>query len=307
MSYRMSAINALFFRELKSVLRIKSLWLVPIPILWLALTRVASPPDEYSVSVLGSDYVLASLQNPLIFVVPIAAVFLGYRAVVGELESGSLKLTVATPIDRRSIVPVKIGARALALSIPVLGSILVTWLVGGQYLGYSSPVTVGLFALVTVLYVLVNVSVAVGVSAMVATGARAVTSLFGYLVVMIAFWAFSIAPGLLRATTGSGPNGLTAPHSELAFFLRRLSPRESYIVLLNWVLGVGNTDELAYHYIRQTQDGVNMLTYNVDDTFESTHSILLSEWFPLVLSIAWIGLFLTLGMARLNNRDIGYQ
>jgi len=70
-----------------------------------------------------------SLSSSMSFIVPILGIALGYAAISGERESGSLKLMLARPIHREDIITGKTLAAIAAAAIAMFSSTLIA--VGG--------------------------------------------------------------------------------------------------------------------------------------------------------------------------------
>jgi len=254
--------------------------------------------------VMGANYVFATLQNPLVFFGALAGIFVGFRAFVGEYESNTIQLTAAAPITRTEIFLGKVLGRTAGLAVPVTLAILVSWAVGAYYVGIASPVTLVLFTALSLLYVLINVLVAVSFSSVFATSARAGGAAFLYFFVGIALWAHELVPVITGYLASAVADPEAAPIEAVHFLLRRLSPRESYKLSTNWLLGVGNTDDLAYHYIEQLQEGVSRTVFDVTETFGPDPPVFLREWFGLVILGLWIVVLGSVVTRWNNTRDL---
>ncbi|WP_336035436.1 ABC transporter permease [Halobacterium yunchengense] len=91
------------------------------------------------------DAVLASFAQVGVYLVPLAALAVGYDAVVGADESGSLELLAALPLSSASVVVGKYLGRAAALG----GGMLVGFAVGGALLvRYAGASALGAYAAV---------------------------------------------------------------------------------------------------------------------------------------------------------------
>jgi len=79
-----------------------------------------------------------SLSSSMGFIVPILGIALGYAAISGERESGSLKLMLARPIHREDVITGKAIAAIVAAGIAMLSSTLIA-VGGGVWLQGVTP------------------------------------------------------------------------------------------------------------------------------------------------------------------------
>lgn len=114
---------------------------------------------------LTSDAFLGSLTQVTRLIIPLTGVVVSYAAVVGERESGTLKLLLALPHSRLSVVLGKFVGRSGVVTVPVLLGFLVAApifpLLGVPF----KPVGFVAFALATALIGVVFVAISLGASA----------------------------------------------------------------------------------------------------------------------------------------------
>ncbi|WP_132059331.1 ABC transporter permease [Halorussus amylolyticus] len=174
-----------------------------------------------------------AIAFPSILLVPLAAIVVGYMAVVGERRSGNLRLLLGFPVSRGAVVAGKVVAR----TVVVAGSIAVAFAVAGGvgfalYGGFSVLRYAG-FALATVGLGVAFVGLAVGISASVRSRGKALALAVGAYFLLVLFWQL-IAGGAYYAVTGTVP-GVEVPAWYLV--LERLSPSMAYQVLVESALG----------------------------------------------------------------------
>lgn len=87
--------------------RIRNLWVLAVAVIFslfaLAIAYFGSA-QQGSVGFRGIDVTIASLVSLVIYLVPLIALILGYDAVVGERERGSLELLLSMPITRFEVL-----------------------------------------------------------------------------------------------------------------------------------------------------------------------------------------------------------
>lgn len=174
----------------------------------------------------STDAFLRALTNVTRLLVPLIGGLLAYASIVGEWESGTLKLLLSLPHSRLDVVAGKFLGRGSVLAVPVLLGFLVaipvfllagTTFNPGPYIG---------FALLTVLVGLVFVAIGIGASAATTTGRRAVLLTFGPYVLFSLFWG-QIRRALFRQVQQRldlGQEGL----AEAFFVLQLLNPIAAY-------------------------------------------------------------------------------
>ena len=105
--------------------RIRNRWVLAVAIIFslfaLAIAYFGAA-QQGSVGFQNIDITIASLVSLVIYLVPLIALILGYDAIVGEKERGSLELLLSMPISRFEILLGKfLGLSAALASSTVLG------------------------------------------------------------------------------------------------------------------------------------------------------------------------------------------
>lgn len=162
--------------------------------------------------------------------VPLIAVVVGYAAIVGERESGTLKLLLSLPHSRTDVVAGKLLGRSGVMALPVLVGFLIAALVLlPATSGFAVSTFVG-FALLTALLAVVFVGIAVGVSAAANTSRQAVVGAVSVYVLSTALWG--PVTGQL-ASWARDLLGLTAAGKiQVQLFLKLLNPVAAYKTLV---------------------------------------------------------------------------
>lgn len=167
------------------------------------------------------------------YVAPLA-IIAAYRAVVGERESGSLRVLFGHPVTRRDVVVGKVlGRVALVASVLLVGLLGLGAVVVAAY----GSLPVGVFAVV-VAYVLaygaVWAAVTVGVSALASSRLQAIAGLLGLFLFFGPFrlWSSLAVPVAAFAFTGSASVSIDRldPGSWPAWYpyVQRVNPMENF-------------------------------------------------------------------------------
>ncbi len=226
-----------------------------------------------------------ALQTPAGFLVPIIALIVGYGAIAGERESGSLKFLLGLPHRRRDVVLGKVLGRTGVVAVSILIGFAVGLVGLVAFVGEVSPVDYIAFTLVTVGFGFVYVCLGVGISATTRSTTKAAVGAIGIVVLFWFLWG-TITQGLLYALEGEFlPE--TFPGWYLA--LNAIPPDAAYGSAIGAVLGESG--------------------FTTGGSFESQGLVervpLVAEpWFGFVILAVWAALPLALGLWRFERADL---
>lgn len=127
-------------------------------------------------------------QVLITFIVPLVAIVVSYGALVGERESGSLKLLLSLPHSRLDAVVGKTVGRSGVVALPILLGLLFALVVLGLYGVGVDVIHFVVFAALTMLLGVAFVSIAVGVSAAASTNRRAMLGSVGLFFLFTFLW-----------------------------------------------------------------------------------------------------------------------
>ncbi|WP_277554458.1 ABC transporter permease [Halobaculum limi] len=185
-------------------------------------------------SLLGSVFIRDALVTTLI---PLIALVVSYNAVVGERESGSLKLLLALPHSRADVVFGKVLGRSGAIAVPVSAGFVLPAVVAaigplslqvGTYFGYI---------LLTLLLSSAFVAIAVGFSSAVSSNRLAIGGAVGLYFLFVPLWGAIQFPLRLYLGTGGGPSWLPISGGELLQVLRLVNPTGSFKIVAGEFVG----------------------------------------------------------------------
>ena len=226
---------------------------------------------------------LLFLYSPIGFLIPIVGLIVGYRAIVGERESGTIRFLLGLPNTRRDVMLGKLVGRTAVVAVPTV----IGFAVGGVvlallYEGFAAGAYLGLFAF-TVVMGLVYVAIALGISASVDSRAKALAVVATLYVVVDIAWSF-VPMSIYWALERSFPGFENLPAWYL--FLERLSPGQALSAIsLTLVDFVGAED------IDVTAAG----------RVAGEVPFYLENWFAWVIVLGWI--LVPLGVGYLRFRD----
>ena len=214
---------------------VRSRWLLGLTAFFVLLVSVVvylvRPGAGQTLStsaLLGSVFIRDALVTTLI---PLIALVVSYNAVVGERESGSLKLLLALPHSRGDVVFGKVVGRAGAIAVPVSVGFLLPGLVAAIGPLSLRPGTFVGYILLTLLLSAAFVAIAVGFSSAVASNRLAIGGAVGLYFLFVPLWGAIQFPLRLYLGTGGGPSWLPIAGSELLRLLRLVNPTGSFKIV----------------------------------------------------------------------------
>ena len=227
--------------------------------------------------------------------VPIIALLAGYRSVAGERKDGSIRLLLSMPVTRRDMVLGKLLGRTGVVVVPILVAYVVAAVLALVQIGGFDYVQFLLFGLVTAVYALAYVSVAVGISAWSRTTAVALAGTLSFWVLFQFAWGI-IGFALLFATSGGGfPSFDPVPAWYVVF--TRLSPSGAFGAASSALLPGGVTAGMP------TRPGAGGGAAGPGFSMPSG-AFYLEEWFGFVPLIGWIVVPVTVGYRRFAAADL---
>ncbi len=193
-----AAISAKEFRD-----RIRNRWTLVMAALFAAFALAIAyfgAAQQGSIGLRGVDVTLASLVSLVIYLVPLIALMLGYDAVVGERERGSLALLLSQPLTRFELLLGKYLGLAGALACATLLGFGSAGIVLASRFGAAAigPYAVFLGSAVALGLAFLSVSVlisTVAASRIAASGLAIVAWFGGVLVYDLALLALLVALG----------------------------------------------------------------------------------------------------------------
>lgn len=227
---------------------------------------------------------LFSLSSPVSIFVPLIGVIVGYRAIVGERSTGSVKLLLSLPHTRRDVVFGKLAGRIAVLSVAVVVGFALAGVVGLVY--YSAfPVAAYLgFVVLTLLLGLAYLAFSIGLSASTRSTSLALWGSLGFFALFQFLWGFVtnlvvyVVNGFSTPANFSFFFGYLTGGPDWYQFLGLLSPSSAYESALNAVLPSAASGGSMPFYIQ--------------------------PWFGIVVLAIWIAVPLVFGYLRFESTDL---
>lgn len=223
------------------------------------------------------------LSAPVSILIPIIGLLLGYKALAGEVEMGSVKLLLSLPHSRSNVVLGKLVGRTLVLAVSIVVGFAVATIVLLAFYPEISPVNYVLFILLTIVFGTAYVSLGTGISALTKSSSKAGASIFCVFILFNFLWSW-IGFGINLILNGSlffmGVQQL--PNWYLLF--TRLSPGGAFNGVMRALLDPSNP--------------IASITSQSGDPFY------LSAWFAFLILLGWVLLPIGLGSLRFKHMDL---
>jgi len=133
---------------------------------------------------------LISLSGPSGLLVPIIGIMISYKSIVGERESGTLKLLLSLPHRRLDAVIGKLLGRSLSLSVAIVLGFAIGLAVFVIQVSELDLVAYVSFLLLTLFFGIVYISIGVGLSSLTASTSKALALAVGFIVLFEFLWGF---------------------------------------------------------------------------------------------------------------------
>lgn len=283
-------------KDFEDGIRAKTLWLVSGLFVLLMGGAVYAPSAILDADI-TADQAITFLGGPTNTVLPIVALAGGYMAIVGERESGSIKILLSLPFTRRDVVLGKLVGRYAIVSLGILAGFIVAFVAAKPAYGsFPSIAPFGGYVLATLLLGAAFVSIAIGISAFVSTRNRAMAAVIATYVLFNGFWGV-VTTGLHYLLKGGTPSGSELPAWYV--FLERVNPIKAFSVL-------------SQSIVETTGTGIQLsASGSAQSTAQSTAGriageapIYLTDWATVALLIAWVVVPIFVGYVHFNRSDI---
>lgn len=168
---QMQALAAKEFRD-----RLRNRWVLAVAVVFTAFSLLITYFGSAAQGQIGPrsiELTIASLVSLVIYLIPLIALLLGFDAIVGERERGSLDLLLALPITRLELLLGKYLGLAAALTLSTVAGFALVAGVLYQRFGVAALYHYGGFVLSSVLLGLAFLSLAVLLSVLARDRTRA--------------------------------------------------------------------------------------------------------------------------------------
>ncbi|WP_137283739.1 ABC transporter permease [Halorussus salinisoli] len=224
------------------------------------------------------------LTAPSGLIIPLTALVVAYLAIAGERESGSIKILLGLPHTRGDVVFGKLVGRTAVVTAGILvafAGAAVTLLV---LFGELAVADFLVLTLITVLFGLTFVGIAIGASSLAATRSRAMALAIGTFFLFQVLWDF-VPLGVYYLVEGALPNPTTRLPAWY-YFLQVLNPKNAYT----------QASDIAF-------SGAGPIV-SAEALAGSSVPFYVQNWFGLVILAIWLAVPVALGYWWFRRADI---
>lgn len=165
MSFEVRQVAIVATKELRE--RIRNRWVLTVAVVFAVFSLVICYFGGAEQGALGPhsiEFVITSLVSLVIYLIPLIALLLGFDAIVGERERGTLDLLLALPITRLELLLGKFVGLAVALTLSTLAGFATMVALLWRQFGWAGLVQSAGFVFSSILLGLVFLSLALCVS-----------------------------------------------------------------------------------------------------------------------------------------------
>lgn len=270
-------------KDFEDAIRSKLLWgLTAVFVAFLVMALLSAEELFPEAITVDTPQALAGVAMLAQLFIPGVALVVGYMSVVGERQSGSLRVLLSYPFSRFDVVLGKLLGRTLVTAMGLAISYAVASAVVVLLYGTPDVETLIGFVAIGVLVGMSFTALAVGGSAAAATRGRARTLTIGSFMAMVFFWN-PVVVGLHYVVTGSLP-GLQA--DRWYFLLKRLNPLEAFRVLSEAVLG-RRVDPVPRFPLEDVPVDASRDVLAIENRVVGEVPFYLQDWFSAIVLVAW--------------------
>ncbi len=233
-------------------------------------------------------------------IIPLIALVLGWKAIAGERETGSIKILLSLPHSRKDVLLGKLLGRSAVLSLSLVIGFALAAVVVAALLGSFDIVDYGGLLVMSIIYGVAYTSIAVSLSSLTRSTTIAGAAMFGVFVLFYIVWnAIESVFGLLmQRGTISGEtysfeaNGETFQNERLpdwALFIDSIDPGNAY------ANGLSLLTDAA-----ETELGVALQ----EAQFDGSIPFFLQDWFGFLILLFWIVAPLVVALYQFDRVDI---
>jgi len=253
-------------------------------------------PDEFT-----TISFIALVSQVCKLIIPLIALLLGWKAIAGERETGSIKVLLSLPHSRKDVLLGKLLGRTAVLSLSlVIGFLIAMVAVAFAVSEFSFPAYVAFLAM-TIVYGLAYMSIAVSLSSLTRSTTMAGAAMFGVFVLFYIVWnSIRTALGLLMRRGYIEGVSYTTTN----FVGQQIEPTR----LPDWALFIdmidpGNAYQNTITLFSSLSSNRIGTSFN-EAAFPNGFPFFLQDWFSLLILLFWIAVPLAVALYRFDRVDI---
>lgn len=235
----MSSVTTIARKDFRDSLRSRSLWVITGVMTLLVLSAWITFISSSVAQQADRPFTVAVAQFSLWL--PLAAIGIGFKSIVGERSSGSIRVLLGQPSTRRDVVFGTYLGRSSMLIVTVLGSLSILSVLVFVDFGHIDLSELLGGTVVLLLYALAWIGMTVGVSGFVSSESRAIGVMIGIYTLVEPLWRNLVLRLFSVAFTGNSqiPSQMTYLRSAEGptwyIYVNRLSPSASFDAARHYV------------------------------------------------------------------------
>lgn len=287
-------------KDFEDVVRSKLLWgltfgFVGLLVFFLVVGYVAGDAEGATMNEL-----LAGMGQFVIFFIPLIALIAGFMSIVGERQSGSIRVLLSYPFSRSEVITGKLVGRSLVVAGLILIGYLVMTILGIPLTEDIALLELGLVAGVTVILGVTFTAIGVGISAATSRRGTALAWVVGIFFFLLVMWE-ALTVGIYYLVNGHRP-GLEVEAWYLG--LAQLNPLEGYRIAVAEI-----TDHFVYPMVGLGLEELPLGEASPEDLTPESRvggdlPFYLQPWVSVLAFFGWIAAFLLIGYRRFNRADL---
>lgn len=273
--------NPIFIIAKKEIMdNIRNKWIIILSFIFALLTLVTSYFGSiFSEGWQDLDATILGMMNLVQFLVPIIALVLGYAAIIGEIERGSMSALLSQPTSRLEIILGKFIGLGCIISITILVGFGISGIIIALNVADTNYIDYLIFIASTILLGLVFLCLAIFFSTLFKKRSTAMGG-----AIFLWFFFNMILPIILT--------GILVMNIGLEGLLEETLPEwYYYLSLINPLSVYGNLNSIA-------------LNLNFGQQMSLSYPTIFSGELMTGLLLVWILIFLLLSIWRFNKKDV---
>ncbi|ELY50756.1 ABC transporter permease [Natronorubrum bangense] len=238
-------------------------------------------------------------------VIPLIALILGWKAIAGERETGSIKILLSLPHSRKDVLLGKLLGRSAVLSVSLVVGFALAAIIVAALLGSFDIVDYVSLLVMAIIYGLAYTSIAVALSSITRSTTIAGAAMFGVFILFYIVWnalqtVFQVLmnrgtiDGVSYTQEVAGPDGTAQQMTmdrlpDWALFIDMIDP--------------GNAFQNAITVLSST-GGSELGTSYPDAWFANGVPFYLENWFSFVILLLWIVVPMAIALYRFDRVDL---
>ncbi|MDJ1432633.1 ABC transporter permease [Halostagnicola sp. A-GB9-2] len=251
--------------------------------------------DEFS-----TEALISILSQSTRLIIPVIAIVLGWKAIAGERESGSIKVLLSLPHSRRDVILGKLLGRSAVLTVSlVIGFLLAGAVVGIMIGSFAIGDFLGLLA-ISIIYGIAYTSIAVSISSLTRSTTVAAAAGFFVFALFYIIWNIMIIgldmlrmqgyiSGVEYTFTANGNRFQTERLPDWALFINNIDPGNAFANALTLTTEASGLEGAGMVQDRAFADGIPFF---------------LQDWFSFVVLLLWIVLPVVVALLWFDRTDL---